>query len=50
MTAHPLRQVPREVHVRIKRFSMEEVMSDSHWLDSRWAEKDKVSRHPEVNI
>jgi len=38
-------QVPREVHVRIKRFSMEEVMSDSHWLDSRWAEKDKILTH-----
>mmetsp|Transcript_57714 Transcript_57714/g.159081 ORF Transcript_57714/g.159081 Transcript_57714/m.159081 type:complete len:375 (+) Transcript_57714:216-1340(+) len=38
-------QVPREVHVRLKRFSMEEVMSDSHWLDSRWAEKDKILTH-----
>jgi len=36
---------PREVHVRIKRYSMEEVLADSSWLDKKWAEKDRLLHH-----
>jgi len=34
--------VPSEVHIRIKRYSMEEVLSDASWLDKQWAEKDRL--------
>jgi hypothetical protein len=36
---------PREVHLRIKRYSMEEVLQDSSWLDTKWAEKDRLLTH-----
>ena len=43
------RQYPNEIHIRIKRYSMEEVLQDSSWLDKKWAEKDRMlqyfSRH-----
>ena len=38
-------QIPREVHVRIKRYSMEEVLQDANWLDKIWAEKDRLLGH-----
>lgn len=37
--------MPSEVHVRIKRYSMEEVLQDSQWLDKKWAEKDRLLGH-----
>jgi hypothetical protein len=43
------RRYPEEVHIRIKRYSMEEVLQDASWLDKKWAEKDRMlqyfSRH-----
>lgn len=36
------RKYPREVHLRMKRYSMEEVMQDSNWLFKTWAEKDRL--------
>jgi cytoskeletal protein RodZ len=43
------RRYPNEIHIRIKRYSMEEVLQDSSWLDKKWAEKDRMlqyfSRH-----
>lgn len=33
---------PREIHIRIKRYSMEEVLQDATWLDKKWAEKDRL--------
>lgn len=36
------RKFPREIHVRIKRYSMEEVLQDSNWLYKRWTEKDRM--------
>jgi hypothetical protein len=36
------RRFPKEVHLRIKRYSMEEVFQDSSWLDKKWAEKDRL--------
>jgi len=39
------RKFPREVHIRIKRYSMEEVLQDSSWLDKKWAEKDRLLSH-----
>ncbi len=38
-------KVPDEVHIRVKRFSMEEVLSDPNWLDKQWAEKDRMLGH-----
>ncbi|GAX15515.1 lysocardiolipin and lysophospholipid acyltransferase [Fistulifera solaris] len=42
-------KLPREVHIRIKRYSLEEVLQDSSWMDKKWAEKDRLlsyfSRH-----
>ena len=35
-------EIPNEVHIRIKRYSMEEVLSDGQWLDKQWAEKDRL--------
>ncbi|EWM25942.1 1-acyl-sn-glycerol-3-phosphate acyltransferase [Nannochloropsis gaditana] len=35
-------QGPRDVHIRLKRYPLAEVMGDPHWLDNRWAEKDRV--------
>ncbi|CAM9308114.1 unnamed protein product [Ectocarpus sp. 12 AP-2014] len=39
----------QDIHVRIKRYSLEEVVGDTHWLDDRWAEKERLlayfSRH-----
>jgi hypothetical protein len=40
-----LRGFPREIHIRIKRYSMEEVTQDSSWLDQKWAEKDRLLSH-----
>ncbi|CAJ1969676.1 unnamed protein product [Cylindrotheca closterium] len=39
------RDYPQQVHVRIKRYSMEEVLADSSWLDKKWAEKDRLLHH-----
>lgn len=39
------RKFPGEIHVRIKRYSMEEVLQDSSWLDKKWAEKDRLLSH-----
>jgi hypothetical protein len=39
------RRFPKEVHLRIKRYSMEEVFQDSSWLDKKWAEKDRLLSH-----
>jgi hypothetical protein len=36
---------PREMHIRIKRYSMEEVLQDASWLDKQWAEKDRLLSH-----
>lgn len=36
---------PAEIHVRIKRYSMEEVLQDSTWLDKQWSEKDRMLGH-----
>lgn len=36
------RKFPKEVHLRIKRYSMEEVLQDSNWLCKKWAEKDRL--------
>lgn len=33
---------PFEVHVRIKRYSMGEVLGNAHWLDDRWVEKERL--------
>lgn len=35
-------EIPNEVYIRIKRYSMEEVLSDAQWLDKQWAEKDRL--------
>jgi Acyltransferase C-terminus len=43
--SHLRRTFPREIHVRIKRYSMEEVLQDRSWLDKRWAEKDRLLSH-----
>ena len=39
------RNHPEEVHIRIKRYSMEEVLQDTSWLDKKWAEKDRLLNH-----
>ena len=39
------RKYPEEIHIRIKRYSMEEVLQDSSWLDKKWAEKDRMLQH-----
>jgi hypothetical protein len=45
---------PREFHIRIKRYSMEEVLQDASWLDKQWVEKDRLlghfSRHQQFPI
>lgn len=41
-----LRQrIPADVYVRVKRYSMEEVLRDSSWLDKKWLEKDRLLSH-----
>lgn len=35
----------REIHIRIKRYSMEEVLQDASWLDKQWAGKDRLLGH-----
>ena len=39
------RKYPEEIHFRIKRYSMEEVLQDTTWLDKKWAEKDRLLDH-----
>ncbi|CAM9638056.1 unnamed protein product [Chrysoparadoxa australica] len=34
-----------EVHIQIKRYTMEEVMGNAHWLDDRWREKERMLDH-----
>lgn len=34
-----------EIHIRIKRKDMEDVLQDSNWLDKCWAEKDRILEH-----
>ena len=36
---------PTEVHFRIKRYSLGEVMGDAQWLDKQWEEKDRLLQH-----
>jgi len=36
---------PREIYLRIKKYSMEEVLQDASWLDKQWAEKDRALSH-----
>jgi 1-acyl-sn-glycerol-3-phosphate acyltransferase len=38
-------EIPSEIHIRIKRYSMEEVLQDSNWLDKKWREKDRLLTH-----
>ena len=38
-------QLPSEVHFRIKRHSLGEVLGDSQWLDKQWKEKDRLLSH-----
>jgi len=38
-------QLPSEVHFRIKRYSLGEVLGDSQWLDKQWKEKDRLLTH-----
>jgi hypothetical protein len=39
------RRSPEEIHIRLKRYSMEEVLQDASWLDKQWAEKDRMLDH-----
>jgi hypothetical protein len=39
------RRYPDEIYVRMKRYSMEEVLQDASWLDKKWAEKDRLLDH-----
>lgn len=39
------RRSPEEIHIRLKRYSMEEVLQDASWLDKKWAEKDRMLDH-----
>ena len=39
------RKLPSKVFVRVKRFSLEEVLQDSSWLDKTWQEKDRLLSH-----
>jgi hypothetical protein len=41
------RKFPKEVHLRIKRYSMEEVLhiDNVNWLVNKWAEKDRLLSH-----
>lgn len=32
----------QDIHVRIKRYSLEEVVGNTNWLDDRWAEKERL--------
>lgn len=36
---------PQEFHMRIKRYSMDEVLQDASWLDKQWVEKDRLLNH-----
>ncbi len=38
-------ETPNEIHLRIKRFSMGEVLSNTNWLDKVWLEKDRLLDH-----
>lgn len=38
-------KIPSEMHIRIKKYSMEEVLQDASWLDKQWAEKDRLLSH-----
>lgn len=38
-------RIPTEIHFRIKKYSMEEVLQDASWLDKQWAEKDRLLSH-----
>lgn len=39
------RKYPKEVHLRIKKYSLDEVLQDSNWLFKKWAEKDRQLSH-----
>jgi Acyltransferase C-terminus len=39
------RKFPRKVYIRMKRYSMGEVIQDSNWLCKAWAEKDRLLSH-----
>jgi hypothetical protein len=36
---------PLEFHIRIKRYTMDEVLQDASWLDKQWIEKDRLLSH-----
>jgi Acyltransferase C-terminus len=36
------RDFPRDVYIRMKKYSIDEILQDSTWLDKRWAEKDRL--------
>lgn len=36
---------PDEFYIRIKRYSLEQVIQDSSWLDKKWSEKDRLLSH-----
>lgn len=40
-----LRRPGREIYIRIKKYSMEEVLRDASWMDKQWAEKDRLLNH-----
>ena len=39
------RKYPAEIYIRVKRYSIEEVLHDASWLDKKWAEKDRLLDH-----
>lgn len=39
------RKFPREIHLRVKRYSLDEVLQDSNWLFKKWTEKDRLLEH-----
>mmetsp|Transcript_1935 Transcript_1935/g.5343 ORF Transcript_1935/g.5343 Transcript_1935/m.5343 type:complete len:556 (+) Transcript_1935:136-1803(+) len=39
------RKIPNDIYIRVKRYSLEEVLQDSSWLDKKWHEKDRLLSH-----
>jgi len=39
------RKIPSDVFIRVKRYSLEEVLQDASWLDKKWHEKDRLLSH-----
>ena len=48
------RRFPKEVHMRIQRYTLDEVLQDSNWLFKRWSEKDRLlayfARHQQFPV